>query len=68
MTDLEKFTELYHSVGIELEVEKRDLELQTIRLRADWIENSKFDGYYKCYSTITFDKNGKFVMQGFWDD
>ena len=68
MTDLEKFTELYRSIGIKLEVKQEELGLQTIRLNSEWEKDCKFDGPIECYSKIVFDKNGKFVIQGFWDD
>ncbi|MDD4527755.1 MAG: hypothetical protein PHF25_06970 [Candidatus Margulisbacteria bacterium] len=68
MTDLEKFIELYRSVGIELEVKQEEFKLQTIYLHPTFDNDSKLDGVNGCFSSITFDKDGKFVMQGFWDD
>lgn len=70
MTDLEKFIELYRSVGANIKVEhKNDTGLQIIYLTTwDNYKNDLFDGYPGCYSTITFDKYGKFIIQGFWDD
>ena len=66
MTDLEKFIELYRSIGIELEVKQEEFKLQTIYLHPT--NGTKLDGFNGCFSSITFDKNGKFIMQGFWDD
>jgi hypothetical protein len=69
MKDLEKFTELYNSIGIEFNVvHEGEFNIKVVYLRPNFEKESKLDGITGCYSTITFDKNGKFVMQGFWDD
>lgn len=69
MTDLEKFIELYHSVGVDYEIEYNEqLKITILSLIPNFKIDSKIDGDECCYSTITFDKDGKFVMQGFWYD
>lgn len=69
MTDLEKFIELYRSVGVDYEIEyNKQLKITILSLIPNFKIDSKIDGDKYCYSTITFDKDGKFVMQGFWYD
>ena len=72
MTDLERFKELYSSLGIELIV-NNDLSdnKQTIILSqgqyADQSMTKGFIGYSGFYSQIDFDLDGKFLEQGFWE-
>ncbi|WZL88312.1 hypothetical protein VS868_11965 [Salinimicrobium sp. 3283s] len=63
MTDLDKFLELYRSVGVEPEVEKRG-DNTWIKLDNN-IEG--VDGYHGFYTKIYFDQNGKFLSQGIWE-
>ena len=66
MTDLEKFLELYRSVGIEPEI--NEVKNGTLlRLEAESSRNSPFVGYMGFYTQITFDQNGKFQNQGIWE-
>lgn len=76
MTDLEKFIELYRSVGIEVQV--RDVvDSKKGAVREIFIgdyynpnipkKSDKFFGYVGFYSNIEFDKDGKFIGQGFWE-
>lgn len=69
-TDLERFKELYLSFGIELNhtAEPDDGEID-IKLNG-WGSNARdqFDESYQgFYSLVTFDKNGKFIKQGFFE-
>lgn len=34
---------------------------------AEWTESDKFVGYSDFFTTVTFDKDGKFKSQGFWE-
>lgn len=64
MTDLQRFIDLYKSVGIDLKPEKiRDQYV--IHLESG--SNEKLEGYTFFYSNIYFDKNGKFLSQGFYE-
>ncbi len=70
-TDLEKFVELYKSVGIELKVrdcEKRFGEYKGGKI-IEMCDNDceKFGGYAGFCSSITFDENGKFLKQDFYE-
>ena len=78
MTDLNKFISLYKSFGIECKVmqESGDSENVYIILTEDdttmfqdndCTNSDKFDGYRGFYTKIVFDKNGKFLIQGFWE-
>lgn len=83
MTDLEKFIDLYKSLGIELEAkpsedcspeyidEEEDvfcLELgYTFNNRDKKVDDRLLNGYGGFYSTIHFDANGKFIKQSFWE-
>ena len=64
MTDLEKFLELYRSVGIEPEIEKKG-DWTDLRLESD--EKGKILGYSGFFTVITFDENGRFKDQGIWE-
>jgi len=65
MTDIEKFIQLYESVGITLSVEssnKVDDENKYLHMEVN-DSNKYIDGYYGFYTEICFDKDGKFVKQ-----
>jgi len=65
-TDLEKFIELYKSVGIELKPKDYDKKGSVfVVIEAD--DNEKTKGYFGFYTNIVFDKNGKFIEQGFYE-
>ena len=64
MTDLEKFVELYNSIGVKVEVEK-DSHGAWFKLEAKSCE--AITGYIGLHTTIEFDKNGKFISQGFYE-
>lgn len=74
-TDLERFIELYKSFGIECKVNKTNKDQYILFVQQndyDKYENretrsEKFDGYYCFHSDITFDLDGKFIKQGFWE-
>ncbi|MGI0106737.1 hypothetical protein [Salinimicrobium sp. WS361] len=63
MTDLEKFLDLYKSVGVEPEVEAHGAGT-TLNLD-NCLEG--IDGYHGFYTKIYFDQNGKFLSQGIWE-
>ena len=76
MTDLEKFKELYDSIGVEYyfdlkesfapgpSVLKRTSHLMFIYEDHD---DPKLAGYPGFYTRIEFSKKGKFIKQGFWE-
>jgi hypothetical protein len=64
MTDLEKFIELYKSVGIEL---KPIITEGGSFLNLGSEEHKLFKGYSESCTQIYFDKDGKFVKQEFWE-
>lgn len=71
-TDLEKFKELYKSIGIELIVNiDNEKQQQFVRLSegayTDAEATKGFAGYMGFFSEILFDMNGKFIEQGFWE-
>jgi hypothetical protein len=73
MTDLERFIELYASVGIPLQPEAamyprfvpKDEADQMLYLTAD--ETPKVIGYSQFYTWLRFDKEGKFIEQGIYE-
>lgn len=80
--DMFRFTEFYRSLGIECKINKNDAEdfkrydntLYEVRLSEGFYGgeefstmSEKFDGYSGFYSSVDFDKNGKFIKQGFWE-
>lgn len=72
MTDLDRFVELYRTFGIECNVNKKDsgyeIVLSEHTCYADGATRSdKFDGYCGMFTTISFDGDGKFIKQGFWE-
>lgn len=77
MTDLEKFVDLYKSIGIECVVNNNPDKTKSILLCSHTIRSKPeqftlsnknlFIGHLDFYSEITFDKDGKFVNQGFWE-
>lgn len=71
MTDLEKFIQLYKDFGITIVPINNDEPIKgskwqtKITLMED--ENPKLVGYFGFHSDIYFDKDGKFIEQGFWE-
>jgi len=78
MINMEKFIKLYKSLGIKIKTnpisEKYHYPLNDdfnvsegfeIRLKSH--SHSKFFGYSGFYTIIVFDKNGKFLGQGFYE-
>jgi len=65
MTDLDKFKELYESVGIKLTEATYPNGTSTLTLGVD--RNKKFGGDINVYSDIEFDQDGKFICQNFFD-
>jgi hypothetical protein len=73
MTDMERFIELYKSFGIELEAEPADKwdlkDNPTIgyTITMDESEPKFKESYGGFYSVVYFDREGKFINQGFWE-
>lgn len=64
VTDLQRFIELYRSVGIELVPETTDDGTPWLTLKEG---DPKVGGYLGFYTSIEFDKDGKFVQQSVWE-
>lgn len=60
-TDLQKFIDLYASVGIELKPENTDRGY-TIHIEGDH-PSGKIDGYCMFYTKISFDFDERFLVQ-----
>lgn len=69
MTDLEKFIELYKSVGIDLEVSE-DHRGRFLLIQPDWQNDSKdlIQGYHTSLTQIHFDNDGKFKYQDCYEE
>ena len=74
MTDLEKFVDLYKSIGIKCEaitspawhwgsIEK----ITRIICISNDGKSEKIGGYSGFFTSIIFDENGKFICQRFWE-
>jgi hypothetical protein len=76
MTDLEKFVDLYAQFGIKCIVSKLDDGKQFITFQIpDPVRNDpvityshKFAGYENVYTDVIFDRDGRFLSQGYWLD
>jgi hypothetical protein len=70
LNDLELFIKTYKQFGVEIVTYIGSNGNTFIDLNDD-AENStksqKFNGYGGFFSDIEFDKNGKFIRQGFWE-
>lgn len=72
-SDLDKFIELYASVGIELRpevVNREDGILPNARMKLVLVEHTtdpRVIGYNQFITEIYFDEAGKFVGQGIWE-
>ena len=70
-TDLQRFLGLYKSFGIELKVEKCEPSNPEVEegflVELKQGSHPKLKGYTWFFSTILFDKSGKFIEQGFWE-
>jgi hypothetical protein len=64
-TDLERFVELYRSVGIKLKPTKTDKGITSIVIEAKTHE--KIKGYAGFHTQIDFDSDGKFLSHGVWE-
>lgn len=72
MTDLEKFQELYLSIGFELivNIDLEDKKQHVVLHQGNYADDTMttgFSGYGGFYSQIEFDMDGKFLKQGFWE-
>ena len=65
MTDLQRFKELYLSLGIALQEERHDETSVVIELGQS--VTPQFTGYGGCCSLVYFTNEGKFIEQGFWE-
>jgi hypothetical protein len=80
MTDIERFVELYRSLGIECVINQRHkitwpLSFDGVEILMGYdlyspggetTESDKFFGYSGLYTCVRFDNNGKFISQGFF--
>jgi len=72
LSDLQKFIKLYLSLGIELKIFKDEENGNTYFQLGEYIydkyttRDERFEGY-NMYTRLDFDKNGKFIKQGFWE-
>ena len=68
-TDFIRFKELYLSFGVPELNHKTDEKGNIIIKLNGWGKNQRpqFDGHMGFYSEVTFDKDGKFIKQGFWE-
>lgn len=69
MTDIEKFKELYNSLGVEYQYDNETIYLgdyyhedEVVTVAGDSVE-----GYSGFYTIIEFDKDGKFKSQGVYE-
>jgi len=71
MTDLEAFVALYKRFGINVNVIKNQTDYHVLLSESAFIDTAtssdKFSGYSCFYSRIEFNKDGKFITQGFWE-
>ena len=70
MTDLEKFVELYQSLDIPIKVSDGSGSGEPPAAKVIALESgdhSKLVGYSGFGTEILFDKEGKFISQGFWE-
>ena len=71
MTDLEKFVDLYDSVGIPITVAagsgSSDNPSAAKYIEFDSGDHPRLIGYSGFGTEIHFDKDGKFISQGFWE-
>jgi len=65
MTDLEKFIDLYKSVGIDLIPDREDEGLFLNLMEGKHKE--LVGGYMGFFTAIHFDFSGKFITQGAWE-
>ena len=64
--DIAKFVNLYKGLGIPLTPRPRvdeDCTGYSLKLK----EGEHFKGYSWFYSVLRFDRDGKFISQGFWE-
>jgi hypothetical protein len=76
-SDMQKFIDLYHSVGIELEAViynpdsgKAQFGYQFLKLISVGVyddKNELIQGYNDFFTDIWFDKTGKFLVQCIWE-
>lgn len=68
MTDLEKFIKLYKDFGIDLKVRiENDNQVLDLNQKSIFGGSKKFTGYGGFSSDVIFNKEGKFISQGFWE-
>ena len=74
MSDLQAFIELYKRFGIELTPRYYEDKIEIILAEDDYYDGNpshalteKITGYSGFYSSITFNLEGKFIEQGFWE-
>ena len=68
LTDMERFIAFYKTLGIDLKADVDEKGNPAIYMGCyDQKLINLFDGYPGFYSVVSFDKDGKFVKQGFWE-
>ena len=75
MSDLEKVIELYTELGIPPNVTQEEdgryviiMKVADKKFEDNVTYSNKFVGYLNCYTDLIFDKDGKFVAQGIWQE
>jgi hypothetical protein len=68
-SDLEKFIELYKSVGIEFghgisEGDGAKIGYQYLNISLPYLNPQDYIDYHQC---LYFDESGKFIQQGIWE-
>ena len=73
MNDLEKIINLYNELGIPLNINQEEdgryffvLQVGDKKFSDGTTYSDRFVGYLNCYTDMIFDKEGKFISQGFW--
>lgn len=73
-SDLLRFTTLYRGFGVECKIAEFGDPGYRINLADGYMSNEidhtysdKLEGHTGFYTAILFDKNGKFIKQGFWE-
>ena len=73
MRDIDRFIELYKSIGVDLKINVDEKGNRYIMIGEENTFDSEvttsklFTGYLGFYSIIMFDDDGKFISQGFYE-
>lgn len=68
-TDLEKFIELYNSIGMPVKAEAYSGNVGKAKLiiKLTAQQYPKLIGYTSFFTEILFDDEGRFILQGIWE-